>query len=335
MLSLAQLVALAASLVALALALLYNDALSSLLHPAAAPLSSGEQARVIASLERQALASQSQKGRPRLAFCCSADLDVSVPAVELMGRVQRVEKEQLALHGKKKAAGSKKQEKYREKLAREHHERIGSLRELQESFAFYFANGAAAEQSMSSPEQFREVVKFANEIASVKRNVGGNAAVMADRAAVEGCDVLLGAAIGREMRQHFGSRVKLVGHLEDHEQEDVHLVLEYAKGDVFRGHESPRANRYYLNHDIYNARLSVLEEFEQALDEFAPDLVVFGGLQLMEVETDEDRRLARLTTLSNVLQNLFLKQVPSHYEFAAVSGEFTTIPIIFTSPCSI
>ncbi|KAJ0389162.1 hypothetical protein ATCC90586_012109 [Pythium insidiosum] len=101
--------------------------------------------------------------------------------------------------------------------------------------------------------------------------------------------------------------------------------MEYSKGDKFRGHESPRANRYYLNHDIYNARLSVLEEFEEALDAFGPDLVVIGGLQLMEVETDEERRLARLTKLSEVLQNLHLKKIPTHYEFAAVSGEFRSV----------
>jgi ADP-dependent glucokinase len=331
MYSAGQLLALGASLAICAVAVLYADFFAALLPSAARALSADEQAQVIASLvlhTEEAHREQQQTGDavPRLAFCCSADLDVSVPAVELMGRVQRVEKEQFALHSKKKKKAKKDQQQhhhgvYEETLAREHHERIGSLRDLQESFAFYFSNGAAAEQSMSSPEQFREVVKFANEIPSVKRKVGGNAATMADRAAVEGCKVLLGAAIGKEMRKHFNADIQLVGHLESHEQEDVHLVLEYAKGDMFRGHESPRANRYYLNHDIYNARLSVLEEFEQALDTFGPDLVVFGGLQLMEVETDEDRRLARLTTLSSVLQNLFVKQVPTHYEFAAVSGE--------------
>ncbi len=48
---------------------------------------------------------------------------------------------------------------------------------------------------------------------------------------------------------------------------------------------------------------------------------MIGGLQLMEVETDETRRLARLTELSSVLQTLFLKGQLSHYEFAAVSGK--------------
>lgn len=325
--------ALAASVAVCAVAVLYGDWLTALLAGSAASLTAEEHQQVLASLELHASNARRQQREdgaaepPRLAFCCSADLDVSVPAVELMARVQRVEKEHFALQHKKKHKPKGRADKYEEMLSREHHERIGSLRDLQESFAFYFANGAAAEQSMSSPEQFREVVRFANEIKTVKRWVGGNAATMADRAAVEGCKVLLGAAIGKEMRKHFNSHIQLVGHLEDHEDEDVHLVLEYAKGDAFRGHESPRANRYYLNHDIYNPRLSVLEEFEQALDAFQPDLVVFGGLQLMEVETDTDRRLARLTALSNVLQNLFAKQVPTHYELAAVSGECVVLQV--------
>ncbi|DAZ99273.1 TPA: hypothetical protein N0F65_005441 [Lagenidium giganteum] len=319
-----QWLALALSLGVCAVAVLYVDLFAALLPTKAVSLSAFEQSQLLSSLVFQTKKAKdagdapASGARPRLAFCCSADLDVSVRAVELMNKVRSVEEAEFQAHKKK----NKHKKKLETTLKREHHERIGGLRELQESFAFYFGSGAAAEQSMSSPEQFREIVKFANEIDGVKHKVGGNAATMADRASVEGCDVLLGAAIGKEMRKHFNSNIQLVGHLEDHEHEDVHLVLEYSKGDTFRGHETPRANRYYLNHDIYNARLSVLEEFEDALDEFRPDLVVIGGLQLMEVETDEERRLARLTKLSEVLQNLFVKKTPSHYEFAAVS-DFT------------
>lgn len=321
MYSVSQLLALGVSVAICVCAVLYADYFATFLPTRSDSLTTAEQGLLVSSLvfhttKHAKEQANAPEPRPRLAFCCSADLDVSVRAVDLMNRVHHVEEEQFDLHSKKK----KSKAKYSHTLKKEHHERIGSLRDLQESFAFYFSNGAAAEQSMSSPEQFREVVKFANAIDGVSHKVGGNAATMADRAAVEGCDVLLGAAIGKEMRKHFNSNIQLVGHLNDDEHEDVHLVLEYSKSDAFRGHESPRANRYYLNHDIYNARLSVLEEFEKALDEFRPDLVVFGGLQLMEVETDEDRRLTRLTKLSEVLQNLFLKKTPSHYEFAAVSG---------------
>ncbi|KAG7376751.1 hypothetical protein PHYPSEUDO_012792 [Phytophthora pseudosyringae] len=323
MYSASQLLALGVSLAICAAAVLYADLFAELFPTREASLSVVEQRQMLASLafhaSKNGAGADEARAPPRLAFCCSADLDVAVPAVELMQSVQEVER-QHAQKKRKKSKGFNKAGKASERLAKRHHERIGSLQELQESFAYYFSSGAAAEQSMLSPEQFREVVALADALPGVTRKVGGNAATMAERASAEGCVVLLGAAMGKDMKPHFvDARIQLVGHLEEHQHEDVHLVLEYASGDAFRGHQSPRANRYYLNHDVHNARLSVLEEFEQSLDAFKPDLVVFGGLQLMEVETDERERLMRLKALSEVLQNLFLAQTPTHYEFAAVS----------------
>ena len=57
-----------------------------------------------------------------------------------------------------------------------------------------------------------------------------------------------------------------------------------------------------------------------ALSKFNPELVVVGGLQLMEVDIDEKRRISRLQELSSVLQNLYVRQIPVHFEFAAASG---------------
>ncbi|ETK86492.1 hypothetical protein F441_09028 [Phytophthora nicotianae CJ01A1] len=321
MYSASQLMALGVSLAICATAVLYADFFAALFPSREVSLSVVEQQQMLASLVFHASksgdaaangADGETRDPPRLAFCCSADLDVAVPAVELMQSVQEVERQH---HQKKKTQG-----KISKDLTKRHHERIGSLKELQESFAYYFSSGAAAEQSMLSPEQFREIVALADALPQVKRKVGGNAATMAERASAEGCVVLLGAAMGKDMKPYFvDQRIQLVGHLDEHEHEDVHLVLEYSSGDEFRGHISPRANRYYLNHDVHNAQLSVLEEFEKSLDSFKPDLVVFGGLQLMEVQTDENVRLTRLKALSEVLQNLFVARTPTHYEFAAVS----------------
>ena len=40
----------------------------------------------------------------------------------------------------------------------------------------------------------------------------------------------------------------------------------------------------------------------------------------MEVDLDEERRISRLHELSSVLQNLYVGQIPVHFEFAAASG---------------
>lgn len=311
MYSTSQLFMLFNSLVISLLAIFFIDFFASLLPTSSPHLSEAEQLQFYKSLLYQTRPTEasyktSEPTKPiRLAFCCSADLDVSVRAVDLM-----------------KVLTEQQSPEDLENLVSQHHERITSIPELFQSFSYYFSSGAAAEQSMSSFIEFHQIVAIAKTLSNVKQSLGGNAATMAERAAAEGCQVLLGAAIGKEMRKHYNPLIQIVGELSDQEQEDVHLVLEYGKEESFSGFTSPRANRYYLNHDIYNAKFSVLEAFEEALEEFQPDLVVIGGLQLMEVETDDEQRLSRLVKLSELLKNLYLQKTPSHYEFAAVSGEY-------------
>uniref|UniRef100_A0AAV1UH81 Uncharacterized protein n=1 Tax=Peronospora matthiolae TaxID=2874970 RepID=A0AAV1UH81_9STRA len=96
--------------------------------------------------------------------------------------------------------------------------------------------------------------------------------------------------IGVHLKQYFDDpTIQLVGAIEGEEKEDVHLVLEYGR------------------------------DFEQTLETFEPDLVVFGGLQLAEVEQDVRARVLRLEALAGVLQNSYAVDTPTHYEFAAVS----------------
>ncbi|OQR93268.1 hypothetical protein THRCLA_08478 [Thraustotheca clavata] len=279
------------------IAFLYSDYISQLVPSTASSFSDAEHALFLEAMEYQSTPSASRH-RNRLAFCCSADLDVSVRAVELMAKLDPLAKDVLA----------------------QHHERIGSTEQLLESFGYYFSKGAAAEQSMTSADAFHRIVELAKSLPGVQEAIGGNAAQMAQRAAYEESNVLLGGAVGTEMRKHFHPNVVVVGDLDpQNTHEDVHLVLEYAKNDKLNNLVSPRANRYYLNHDVYNAQLSVLEDFEEALDAFAADLVVIGGLQLMEVDTNEERRYNRLLKLSQVLKSL---PILKHYEFAAAS-DFT------------
>lgn len=233
----------------------------------------------------------------RLAFCCSGDLDISVPAVEFMKALEA------------------------ESATPQHYGQIDSLETLEESFLFYFGKGAAAEQSTASLDLFHRIVEIAESIPDAVYKAGGNSAVMAQRAAIEGAQVLLGAALKQKTMRRFHANVAFAGGLSEHDIEDIHLVLEYSKDAMWKNVTSPRANRYYLNHDIHNARLSALEDFEQALDDFRPDFVILGGLQLMEVELDEEKRQARLGELSTFLQNMYyVQQTPTHFEFAAASG---------------
>ncbi|OQR98842.1 hypothetical protein ACHHYP_07744 [Achlya hypogyna] len=298
MYSISQLAALVVAAGICCIAVFYADELSQLVpsETSTTAFSQAEHALFLEAMEYHATP-PARRHRNRLAFCCSADLDVSVRAVELMAELD---------------ASSTS-------IAPQHHERIASTRQLQESFGYYFSKGAAAEQSMSSAAAFHDVVQLAKSLPGVTQAIGGNAAQMAQRAALESSDVLLGGAVGDEMRSHFHKNVRVVGSVDAGGHEDVHLVLEYAKQDAFKNLKSPRANRYYLNHDVYNAQLSVLEEFAAALPGFNADLVIIGGLQLMEVDTNEARRFERLQTLGAVLAGL---PTLTHYEFAAAS-DFT------------
>ncbi|RHY26529.1 hypothetical protein DYB32_007523 [Aphanomyces invadans] len=285
MYSASQWAAVGLSLVVCGVAFFYADELARLI-PAdkissTSAFTDAEHALFLASMQYHARA-KPHHSKNRLAFCCSADVDVSIRATDLMDKFD-----------------------HSHDIQPRHHERINSNVELMESFGHYFSQGAAAEQSM----------------------------------------VLLGGAVGADMRALFHPKVQVVGSVDEGGHEDVHLVLEYAKGDAFNNLVSPRANRYYLNHDVYNARLSVLEDFDKALESFKPNMVLqfinlmgsfqlaFGqnalGLQLMEVETDEDRRYKRLQDLSAMLQRITsTKSTLAHYEFAAASGmvpQFTDV----------
>jgi hypothetical protein len=90
---------------------------------------------------------------------------------------------------------------------------------------------------------------MAHSLPSARLSLGSNAATMALRAAVEGCDVTLGAAVGPRLQSMLSPNVAYVGPASMRDgnfTEDVHLVLEYQKGASWRGFTAPRANRCCL-----------------------------------------------------------------------------------------
>ena len=59
----------------------------------------------------------------------------------------------------------------------------------------------------------------------------GNAPVMANRLAREGCSVLLGAKMSGEAAKQLHNSVRLAGNLTTDHRNDVHLIMEYDKGN--------------------------------------------------------------------------------------------------------
>ena len=145
---------------------------------------------------------------------------------------------------------------------------------------------------------FEALVTKAEQLEDARVALGGNAPVMANRFALEGAQVLLGAKMTPKLKQTIHENIEVVGKNVDHD--DVHLILEYKRNEVWGNLKSPRANRFIVHSDRNNPTLSSVESFEEPLTSFAPDLMVVGGLQMMDnYPFAEGQRRSRLNKVKN------------------------------------
>ncbi|XP_070410908.1 cathepsin B isoform X2 [Nothobranchius furzeri] len=161
-----------------------------------------------------------------------------------------------------------------------HHDYLENAEQLAQSFAYFFAPGAAAERFMLNETLFSELVECARDLPGNRWAVGGNAPVMAGRMATEGCDVLLGGSFSTDFTDVLSRHITVAG--KDIEEPDIHLILEYSSSTSWGHYTSQRANRYIIHSDDHNPYLDSLEEFAKKLRDFRPDLIVVGGLQMMD-----------------------------------------------------
>ncbi|XP_034239358.1 ADP-dependent glucokinase [Thrips palmi] len=152
--------------------------------------------------------------------------------------------------------------------------------DLMQTYTYFFRHGAAAERFIHNSTLFDQLVERAEQIPGARWEMGGNAAVMAARFSLEGCDVLLAAKMTPRLQKTLPLGVKVVGG--DVSKDDVHLILEYKTDEVWGPYRAPRANRFILHNDDNNPTLSSLEAFEASIVTFKPDLLVVGGLQMMD-----------------------------------------------------
>lgn len=154
------------------------------------------------------------------------------------------------------------------------------MEEVSETFAYFFQEGAASEIYVLDEVIFEKLVQTAKKTTTKPGALGGNAAMMAQRAHFEGCEILLGAEMNHHFYHHnFNGSIKLVH--PPQEIQDIHLVLDYSEDDVWGDLRAPRTNRFYMNHDIINTNLTILEDFHARLQEFRPDMLVISGFQLL------------------------------------------------------
>lgn len=99
--------------------------------------------------------------------------------------------------------------------------------------------------------------------------------------------------------------------------DDVHLIIEYKRNELWDGVESPRANRFIVHRDMNNPLVSSLEEFSRVLPAFSPQLLVVGGLQMMDnFPFREGQRLERIIKIKNLMRSQS-KETMIHFEMAS------------------
>ncbi|XP_028292085.1 ADP-dependent glucokinase [Gouania willdenowi] len=200
-----------------------------------------------------------------------------------------------------------------------HHDYLENAVQLAESFAYFFAPGAAAERFMLNDTLFAELVDGARDLPENRWSIGGNAPVMASRMAAEGCDVLLGGSFSADFNDVLSKHITVAGN--EVEEPDIHLILEYPLGASWGRFTSRRANRYIVHSDDHNPYLDAMEEFAGKLEEFKPDLLVVGGLQMMDsfpFKTGE--REALFSRLADLLTSS-TPQIGIHFEMASFVEE--------------
>uniref|UniRef100_H3BCH4 ADP-dependent glucokinase 2 n=1 Tax=Latimeria chalumnae TaxID=7897 RepID=H3BCH4_LATCH len=200
-----------------------------------------------------------------------------------------------------------------------HHNFIETEEQLAESFAYFFPPGAAAERFVSNDTLFSSLVEASKSLSKMRLSLGGNAPVMANRLAKEGCEVLLGSRISPEINHVLSKRIKVAGMSVDNA--DIHLILEYPNGARWGNYVSRRANRYIVHSDVHNPLLDSLEDFQNQLQDFKPDLLILGGLQMMDsFPFETGQREARLKALQNMLVSVD-SNTGIHFEMASFVEE--------------
>ncbi|XP_002732054.1 ADP-dependent glucokinase-like [Saccoglossus kowalevskii] len=198
-----------------------------------------------------------------------------------------------------------------------HHDYINSSSELAEVFAFFFKHGAAAERFMSDENFFAKLVDVAKDLPDSRGALGGNAPVIANRLAIEGCEVLLGGTLSKRYMKELNDGVQVAGDV--FSEDDVHLIMEYKAGETWGKYSTPRANRFIVHSDESNPLLSSLEAFQTKLPGFNPQLLIVSGLQMMDNFPSAQRK-ERIASLKKMLQNV-PKTTKIHFELASFSEE--------------
>ena len=188
---------------------------------------------------------------------------------------------------------------------------LNSLEDVLANLAYHFHHGIAGEYRIEDALAFQTLLNKAKSGTSL---LGGNAAMMALRAARLGCSVGLAAPLSREQIETIPKGVKILTPLV--EKPDVHLVVEYQEHQRWGPLVAPRSNRFYLNHDLHMVTLDIAPALH-ALDLADYDVFAVGGLHLMQ---NADNSGEVLEGIGKFVKRLKSEGKAVHFEFADVKN---------------
>ncbi|KAG7465779.1 hypothetical protein MATL_G00157230 [Megalops atlanticus] len=173
-----------------------------------------------------------------------------------------------------------------------HHDYIQNAQQLAESFAYFFPPGAASERFVKNRTLFTQLVEASRELLDNR------------------CP---------ELTEVLSHHITVAGNAV--EEPDIHLILEYPAGATWGQYTSRRANRYIIHSDEHNPYLASMEDFGRKLREFQPDLLVVGGLQMMDsFPFNQGERRALLGRLAGLLSSAS-PATGVHFEMASFVDE--------------
>ncbi|KAL3318212.1 hypothetical protein Ciccas_003122 [Cichlidogyrus casuarinus] len=218
-------------------------------------------------------------------------------------------------------------------------DQLETMNDITVLFSHSFSKGAAFERTVKNKKLFLQLVEAANSGKHTKDKsvyIGGNAPVMANRLAKEGLQVALAGRLSNKMKSLMHPHVKVLQAppdfgLTDPPTSDIHLVLEFEKGETWGNYTAPRANRLILIRDQENPMISglwpeLMQSYEKIHFDLSnrkhnqPDLFIVGGLQTMSsflADDGPDIREQRLQALNDFLINKVPPRTLVHFESAS------------------
>lgn len=212
------------------------------------------------------------------------------------------------------------------------HKSFETLEELAATFLLHFSKAAGGERSVKNPAAFQEIEKALYSTRH-RQVLGGNAAIMAHVLSHDHGfqHVLLGGQVGPNVKRLLPDRMDTVGmptgnvRLGDEDvrvrQDEVHIIMEYEKGQFWGKSSAERANRFIISHDQSNAVLAAMEKLNEHVANAEPgfDVLIASGFHMLDAKSAQFRKL-RLQAAKESLQRI-PASTRVHLELASIGDE--------------